>query len=107
MGSLEGGYYTFVGSNIVFTGTNSWTDNLAASNPGGMVCVGLELVMDAKKSWALDFGLDYQFLTFTPVNYTFIYDGQAQPPMVLKNQANANADLDFSGFGFFATLKYF
>ncbi len=103
IGSLEGGFYTLVGSTV--TGTTAYgtaTENLSASSPGGMISAGIEFLMDSKKTWTLDLGLDYQFLSFSPVTAT--YNGQSE---TATNASGGNASLDFSGVGLFLAARLY
>jgi parvulin-like peptidyl-prolyl isomerase len=64
--SAQGGYYFLFGSNVDFSGTNNGYAYLDGSNFGGQLGADLEFFMDDEKTWALDLGLGYRFLVFSP-----------------------------------------
>ncbi len=99
--SGEGGYYTVAGSTLTSPDFPGTTIDLNGSGPGGMVAAGIELLMDSNKSWALDIGLDYQFLTITPITKSGSGSG------TLKNNDGSNASFDFSGVGFLLAARFF
>jgi hypothetical protein len=72
-----------------------------------MITAGVELLMDSNKSWALDFGLDYQFLTFSTLTDTPVVNGTTGTAFTLKDSAGNNAYFDFSGVGLFAAVRFF
>ena len=107
IGTLDVGFYTLVGSSIgISTSSGSGTINLSGSGPGGRIAVGIELLMDANKSWALDIMACYQALSFSPVTGTasgsgFTFSGN------LINADGSNASLDFSGPGLSLGVRFF
>jgi hypothetical protein len=107
IGGLEGGFYTLVGSSISGTGVVQGWGNINASSPGGMVTAGVELLMNQQKSWALDLGVDYQFLSFSPITGIPTVNGQSYSSVTLKNADGSNASFDFSGPGLFIAARFF
>ncbi len=97
----EGGYYALAGSTLTSPDFPGTTIDLNGSGPGGMVAAGIELLMDSNKSWALDIGLDYQFLTITPITKSGSGSG------TLQNNDGSNANFDFSGVGFLLAARFF
>lgn len=75
IGSLKAGFYTLVGATVDLTGEETGTANVTGSALGGMITAGVELLMDSSKPWALDLGLDYQFLTFSTLTDTPVFNG--------------------------------
>ena len=107
IGGLQVGFYTLVGTTIVASGTYSGTANIAGSAPGGMISAGVELLMDSHKSWALDLGLAYQFLSFSPLTDTPTVSGTTGTSYTLKNADGSNASFDFSGIGLSVGARFF
>ena len=102
IGSLDGGFYTLVGSTETGSGTIDETIDLAGSGPGGMVSAGVEFLMDSNKTWTLDLGLAYRFLSFSPIT-----ESASGASATLKNADGSNASLDFSGAGLFLGARFF
>jgi hypothetical protein len=109
IGAAEVGFYTLVGSTFTasYTGYSSQTANLSGSGPGGMLSAGIELLMDSNKSWALDIGALYQFISISPVTGTVSGGGGSGTPQTLKNADGSNASLDFSGPGLSLGVRFF
>jgi tetratricopeptide (TPR) repeat protein len=101
--SLQVGYYSLVGTNLTASGLFNGTANFSGTAPGFMVTAGMEFVMDSEKTWALDLGLDYQYLRFASLTDT----PQLGTPFVLKNPDGSNAYFDFSGFGLELEARFF
>ena len=112
-GCLELGYYTLVGSNVVMTGSLlgtpfSGTMDLTGSAPGGMISGGVELLMDSRKTWAVDIDLVYQLLSISPITGKAIVNGTPQKPTVLQNSSNGdNSKLEFTGVGLGIGIRFF
>jgi len=99
----EGGFYALAGSNLNATnGAQVQTGGLTAADPGGLLAVEFEWVQD--DGWALDLGLGYRLLTFTPVNYANSTNGSGG---TLINNNGSAIDLDFSGPRFNAAVRFF
>lgn len=106
----EAGFYTLVGStisvNIPYEDLIG-TVNLSGSGPGGMIGAGVEFLMDSKKTWTIDLGLAYQFLNVSTITATSTANGQTGTPFTLKNADGSNANIDFSGLGLSAGVRFF
>jgi hypothetical protein len=63
----------------------------------------VEFVLDSQKSTALDIGIDYRLLSFSPVTSS----NTALLPSPLTNPDGSNGSVDFSGFVFKAGLRFF
>ncbi len=101
----EGGIYGLAASNLNGTnGTLVETGNLTATNFGGLLALETEWI--EKGGWALDIGIGYRFLTFTPVKFTDTTSGGA-PPVTLPNNNGGNSYLDFSGPRLNITVRLF
>ncbi len=106
IGSVEGGYYALMGYARA-SGLYSATGNLGGSAPGVQASLGLEFMMDAQKTWALDFGVYYQYLSFASVTYTSSTNGTSSAPIPNQIADSPNTSLDFSGPGIFASARFF
>jgi tetratricopeptide (TPR) repeat protein len=101
----EGGYFGLTGSNLNATnGTLIQTNNLNAGNYGGLLALETEWIQSG--GWALDVGIGYRFLTFTPVTYTNT-TSSSSPALPLPSLSNGNAYLGFSGPRVNVTVRLF
>jgi hypothetical protein len=101
----QGGLYTLIGSSMqtVDSQGNFSTPTLSASGPGGMAEVQAEILMDADKSWALDFGLGYRYLILSPVTSSVGVNSSQS----LLNPDQSNAQIDFSGPRISGAFRFF
>jgi hypothetical protein len=104
IGSLEGGYYSLVVSTVKGSGAVEATENMNGSNFGGNLALGLEFQMDSSKSWTLDIGLDYQYLTIQTTTGAPLVSGSSQ---AFDDTHPVNSTLDFSGIGLFVAIRSF
>jgi hypothetical protein len=107
---VEGGFYTLVGSTITVNVPiydETGVDNLSGSGPGGMIAAGIEFLMDSKKTWTIDVGMAYQFLSISSITATPTLNGQTGTAFTLQNADGSNASFDFSGLGFMAGVRFF
>ncbi len=104
---LQVGLYTLVGTNVVGSGPINGQANFSDTEPGLMITAAIELVMNSNKTWALDLGLDYQYLKFSNLSDTPIVAGQISNSFILKNPDGSNAYFDFSGFGIELEARFF
>jgi len=100
--SASGGLYTLLDSSVTVEGPQLNT-NLSATNWGGEAGAAVEFVLDSQKSTALDIGIDYRLLSFSPVTSS----NTALLPSPLTNPDGSNGSVDFSGFVFKAGLRFF
>lgn len=106
VGTAEVGFYSLVDSS--YTAGNDYASEnfpLSASGLGAQIGAAVELVMDPHKLWALDLGLSYRLLSFSPVTLNSIVVGQ--PSLTLKQSNGSNASIDFSGPQITLTARYF
>ncbi|HVM32465.1 MAG TPA: hypothetical protein VMU88_04975, partial [bacterium] len=102
----EGGYYSLVATHVDVSGSDDGDVTLDASNAGWALAAGLEFIIGANKSWALDVELGYRSLTFTPLTQGGTYNGFPQSG-TLTNSGGGNTQLDFSGPRLSATARLF
>jgi hypothetical protein len=103
---LELGYYTLLGSAKI-SGSETASANLGASNIGGLIEEDIEFVF-GKRSWALDIGIGYRFLTMSPV--TVSNETLNGTPVASHTYLDAYGNdvfFDFSGFRLNTTLRFF
>jgi hypothetical protein len=103
IGAGEVGIYTLVGTSLTTSPATTFTFN--STTVGGMVSAGLEFLIGPQKKLGLDFGLAYEILTFNSLNYTAT-NGITTLSGTLQNPDGSNSSMDFSGLGFFATLRF-
>lgn len=101
--SASGGIYTLLDASVTVAVENGAGTNLSATNLGGQAGAGLEFILDGQKSSALDLGIDYRVLSFTPV--TSSNTGYKASPLI--NATGGNGSVDFTGFQVRLGLKFF
>jgi foldase protein PrsA len=106
--SANGGYYLLMASGLVIKGpSDSQKVDLSGGNWGGKAGVGLEFLLDDHKNMSLNFGLDYQYLNFNPVEAK-VNSGTLVPfPSTLANNDGSNAMLDFSGVHMGLSMRFY
>ncbi len=103
--NASGGIYTLLDSSVTISVLNGTGTSLSATDLGGQLGAGLEFILDGQKSSALDLGLDYRFLTFTPV--TSSNPGFKASPLTNSGGASGSGAIDFSGFQVRLGVKFF
>jgi len=102
--NASGGLYTLLDSSVTIAGpTPPLFTNLSATNLGGEAGVGLEFLLDAQKSSALDFGVDYRLLSFNSVTSS----NSALLSSPVTNSNGTSGTVDFSGIVVKAGLRFF
>lgn len=106
--SASAGYYFLLGSTLSVSGPGSEKAELSASNWGGKAGGVLEFLLDDHKNSALDLGVDYRLLSFSPVT-TKVTSDNGGPALAspLLNPDGKQADIDFSGIEVNLGLRFF
>jgi hypothetical protein len=81
--------------------------NLTGSNFGGEAGGTLEFLLDDHKSTALDIGLGYRFLRFSPLASTVTATGPVTFSSPMLNGDGSNAGVDFAGAQINVGLRFF
>jgi hypothetical protein len=81
--------------------------NLSGSNFGGEAGGILEFLLDDHNSSALDIGLGYRFLRFSPLTSSVSAAGPVPFLSPVLNSDGTNAGVDFSGVQFNLGMRFF
>ncbi len=106
-GSFEGGIYWLTKSSVTLSGPINGVANLNGSNGGGAVMAGVEYLVDPKKTWAMDLGVGYQFISFPSITDTPTLNGVTGSPFTLRNVTGGDARVDLSGGMLFTGARFF
>ncbi len=106
--SGSGGGFLLLGSSVTISQYTTTSENidLSGASFGGKAGAALEFMLDSHKNTAVDLGVDYRLLKFSPVTTQVTTNGPIPVSSPLRNADGSEALVDFSGPEITISLRF-